>query len=150
MSDKANNFTLLKNVLKLHLSVYVFFVEYIRLRTNQKHPYVKSENINSFEKHEGFLKYLIDIEYKNNYSSDSTDPYYNLVKKIKGIYGKDKSLSILSLEEAISVYVLVLRLKPEIVVETGVSDGMSCFFIECSNFLIRSKSTVASLPLCGL
>ena len=129
MSDKANNFTLLKNVLKLHLSVYVFFVEYIRLRTNQKHPYVKSENINSFEKHEGFLKYLIDIEYKNNYSSDSTDPYYNLVKKIKGIYGKDKSLSILSLEEAISVYVLVLRLKPEIVVETGVSDGMSSFII---------------------
>ena len=129
MSDKANNFTLLKNGLKHPHAVYDFLMENRRLRTNRKHPYVKSENINSFEKREDFLKYLIDTEYKNNYSSDLTDLYYNLVKKIKGIYGKDKSLSILSLEEAISVYILVLHLKPEIVVETGVSDGMSSFII---------------------
>lgn len=129
MTDKANNFTLLKSGLKHPLSVYDFLLEYRRLRMNQKHPYVKSEKIKSFEKHEDFLKYLIDIEYKNNYQSDLTDLYYNLVKRIEGIYGKDKSLSILSLEEAISVYILVLHLKPEIVVETGVSDGMSSFFI---------------------
>lgn len=63
---------------------------------------------------------------KNDYL---TDLYNNLVKKIETLYGKDKSLSILSLEEAISVYSLVLHIKPEIVVETGVSDGMSSFFI---------------------
>ena len=88
-----------------------------------------SENLESFKKHEDFLKYLIDIEYKNDYLSDLTDLYYNLVKKIKGIYGKAKSFSILSLEQAISVYFLVLHTKPEIVIETGVSDGMSSHFI---------------------
>ena len=129
MSDKANNFTLLKNGLKYPLSVYDFLMETRRLRMNKKHPYVKSENIKSFEKHEDFLKYLIDIEYKNNYPSDLIDLYYNLVKEIEITYGKDKNLSILSLEEAISVYILVLHFKPEIVVETGVSDGMSSFFI---------------------
>ena len=129
MSDKANNFTLLKNGLKHPHAVYDFLMENRRLRMNQKHPYVKSENVRLFEKHEDFLKCLIDIEYKNNYLSDLTDLYYNLVRRIEGIYGKDKSLSILSLGEAISVYILVLHLKPEIVVETGVSDGMSSFFI---------------------
>ena len=129
MSDKANNFTLLKNGLKHPHAVYDFLMENRRLRMNQKHPYVNSENIKSFEKHEDFLNYLIDIEYKNNFSSDLPDLYYNLVRRIEGLYGKDKSLSILSLEEAISVYFLVLHTKPEIVIETGVSDGMSSFFI---------------------
>ena len=129
MSNKANNFTLLKNGLKHPLSVYDFLMESRRLRMNKKHPYVKSKSLQSFEKHEDFIKYLIGIEYKNNYLSDLTDLYYNLVRRIEGIYGKDKSLSILSLWEAISVYILVLHLKPEIVVETGVSDGMSSFFI---------------------
>ena len=129
MSEKANNFTLLKNCLKHPHAVYDFLMENRRLRMNQKHPYVNSENIKSFEKHEDFLNYLIDIEYKNNFSSDLPDLYYNLVKRIEVLYGKDKSLSILSLEEAISVYILVLHFKPEKVVETGVSDGMSSFFI---------------------
>ena len=104
MSDKGDNFTLLKNGLKHPLSVYDFLMESRRLRMNKKHPYVKSENVRLFEKHEDFLKCLIDIEYKNNYLSDLTDLYYNLVGRIEGIYGKDKSLSILSLGEAISVY----------------------------------------------
>ena len=129
MSNKANNFTLLKNGLKHPLAVYDFLMESRRLRMNKKRTYVKSENLRSFEKHEDFIKYLIGIEYKNNYLSDLSDLYYNLVKKIESTYGKDKSLSILSLEEAISVYILVLHFKPEIVVETGVSDGMSSFFI---------------------
>ena len=129
MSNKANNYTLLKNGLKHPLSVYDFLMESRRLRMNKKHPYVKSENLRSFEKHEDFIKYLVGIEYKNNYLSYLTDLYYNLVRRIEGVYGKDKSLSILSLGEAISLYILVLHLKPEIVVETGVSDGMSSFFI---------------------
>ena len=129
MCDKASNFTLLKNGLRHPLSVYDFLKESRRLKMNKKHPYVKLENLQSFEKEEDFLKYLVDIEYENNYSPDLTDLYYNLVRRIEGIYGKDKSLSILSREEAISVYILVLHLKPEIVVETGVSDGMSSFFI---------------------
>lgn len=129
MSDKANNFTLIKNGLKHPLSIYYFLREYSRLRMNRKHPYVKSENVRSFEKYQDFLKYLIDTEYKENYLSDLTDLYYNLVKRIESIYGKDMSLSILSLGEAVSVYFLVQNLKPEVVIETGVSDGMSSFFI---------------------
>ena len=95
MFGKANNLNLLKNGLKHPLFVYDFLMEYKKLRMNHKHPYIKSENIKSFEKYEDFLNYLFDIEYKNNYSSDLTDPYYNLVERIQGIYGKDENLSIL-------------------------------------------------------
>ena len=129
MAEKANTFTLLKNGLKHPFSVYEFLLEYRRLRMNKKHPYMSSETIKLFEKYEDFLDYLISFKDKNNYSSDLTDLYYKLVRSVEGIYGKEKRLSILSLEEAISVYYLVLHLKPEVVVETGVSDGMSSFFI---------------------
>ena len=146
MSNKANNFTLLKNSLKHPLSIYDFFMESRRLRMNKKHPYAKSENLRSFEKHEDLIKYLFGIEYKNNYLFDLTDFYYNLVKRIEGIYGKDKSLSILSLGEAISVYILLLHLKSEIVVETGVSDGVSSFFI-LSGLNKNQKGSLYSIDL---
>ena len=149
VSDKANNFTLIKNGLKHPLSVHYFLREYRRLRMNRKHPYVKSENVRSFEKYEDFLKYLIDIEYKENYLLDLTDLYYNLVKRIESIYGKDKSLSILSLEEAVSVYFLVQNLKPEVVIETGVSDGMSSFFI-LTALNENKKGSLYSIDLRGV
>lgn len=127
---KASTFTLLKSGLRRPIAAYEFLMEERRLRMNQKHPFVSSENIKSFEKYEDFLEYLIGLEYiKNDRLPDLTDLYNNLVKKIETLYGKGKSLSILSLDEAISVYLLILHIKPEIVVETGVSDGMSSFFI---------------------
>lgn len=128
MSEKANSSTLLKNGLKHPLSVYEFLLEYRRLRMNKKHPYINSGIIKSFEKHEDFLNYLIGFK-DNNYSSDLTDLYYELVRRLERIYGREKRLSVLSFEEAISVYYLVLYVKPEVVVETGVSDGVSSFFI---------------------
>lgn len=125
--EKSQQLYFVKKGLKHPRAVYDFLMENRRLGMNPKHPFVYSEDIKSFEKHNDFFEYLIGLEYiKNDYLPDL---YNSLVKKIETLYGKDKSLSILSLEEAISVYLLVLHIKPEIVVETGLSDGMSSFFI---------------------
>ena len=130
MPIKANKITLLRNGLKHPYAVYDFLLEKQRLRMNRKHPFVNSDTIRTFEKHEDFLNYLVKFEHlKSDFSSDLPALYYDLVKKIESLYGSDKSPSILHLEEAISVYFLVLHIKPEIVVETGVSDGMSSYFI---------------------
>ena len=147
MSNKASIFTLFRNGLKHPLAVYDFLLENRRLKTNQKHPFENSKRMIMFEKHEDFIKYLVGFGHiVNNYSSDLSVLYYNLVKKVETLYGKGKSLSILSLEEAISVYLLVLHTKPETVVETGVSDGLSSFFI-LSGLNKNQKGNLYSIDL---
>lgn len=64
MSKKASNVNLLKYGLKHPIAVYDFTRENRRLRMNRKHPFVNSDDIRSFEKHEDFLEYLIGLGYK--------------------------------------------------------------------------------------
>lgn len=45
------------------------------------------------------------------------------------MYGRDKPLSVISQAESFVLYFLVRMMKPETVLETGVSDGMSSLFI---------------------
>ena len=130
MPDKASYLTMLKYGLIHPYAVFEFYMENKRLKINRKHPFKFSEDIRVFEKYQDFLKFLIDFDETSNiYSTSLNKTYFNLIEEIESVYGKDKSISVLSLDESISLYFLIKNLKPEIVVETGVSDGMSSFII---------------------
>lgn len=130
MPDKASYLSMLKYGLVHPRAVVEFYMEKKRLKINREHPYKLSEDIRVFEKYQDFLKFLIDFDETSKiYSTNLSNTYFNLIKEIESVYGKDKSISVLSLDESISLYFLIQDLKPEIVVETGVSDGMSSFII---------------------
>ena len=130
MPDKASYLSMLKYGLIHPRAVVEFYMENKRLKINREHPYKLSEDIRVFEKYQDFLKFLIDFDETSKiYNTNLSNTYFNLIKEIESVYGKDKSISVLSLDESISLYFLIQDLKPEIVVETGVSDGMSSFII---------------------
>ena len=130
MPDKASYLSMLKYGLVHPRAVVEFYMENKRLKINREHPYKLSEDIRVFEKYQDFLKFLIDFDETSKiYSTNLSNTYFNLIKEIESVYGKDKSISVLSLDESISLYFLIKDLKPDIVVETGVSDGMSSFII---------------------
>ena len=130
MPDKASYLTMLKYGLIHPHAAFELYMENKRLKINRKHPFKFSEEIRVFENYQNFLKCLIDYDEPSKiYSTSLNNTYFNLIEEIESVYGKDKSISVLSLDESISLYFLIKNLKPEIVVETGVSDGMSSFII---------------------
>lgn len=133
MSGKANKFTLLKNGFSRPLAVYSLLMENKRLRLNKKYPFRNDKDIRSFEDYNDFLSFMFGSEplklINEHGSSELSNLYQKSIRKMKSLYGEDRQLSVLSLEESMSLYFSVRILKPEIVVETGVSDGMSSLFI---------------------
>jgi hypothetical protein len=132
----TDNFILseIKGGLRHPMSVYNYVRELKRLRENKKHPFVNSTKIKSVEKHYDFLKYLFDTDFNEQYIySEKLHYLYDLYnennKKIVNLYGPNLPTRALSEEESISLYFSVSFLKPEVVVETGVSHGMSSLFI---------------------
>jgi predicted O-methyltransferase YrrM len=120
----------MKHGLRHSISVYRFLQENRRLKKNYRHPFLIRDDVGSFEKYDDFLKTLLglqSIEIDN--LSELEALYTNSIKKIRGLYGSDKELSVLSLEVSIALYFSIKHLKPETVIETGVSDGMSSLFI---------------------
>lgn len=96
---------------------------------NQKYPYVILKHLESFEKHEDFLKYLIAIEDKNNYFSEFIHQYYNLVMCIKSIYRQYTMLRILQWRGTILIHILILQFKLDIVVQISMSNGICTFLV---------------------
>ena len=133
MSSKANKLTLLRNGLFRPLAAYNFLIENKRLRLNRKYPFGNDKDIKSFEEYTEFLSFTFGSEsLKHINEHGSSEPsvlYQKSIRKMKSLYGEDKQTSVLSLEESMSLYFSVLIMKPEIVVETGVSDGISSLFI---------------------
>lgn len=50
------------------------------------------------------------------------------MKDIRSVY-KPHEPSVLSLKESLALYFVIRSVKPETILETGVSDGMSSFMI---------------------
>ena len=133
MSSKANKLTLLRNGLFRPLAAYNFLIENKRLRLNRKYPFGNDKDIKSFEEYTEFLSFTFCSEslklINEHGSSELYDLYEKSIIKMKGLYGEDRQMSVLSPEESMSLFFSVLIMKPEIVVETGVSDGISSLFI---------------------
>ncbi len=133
MSGKASKFTLLRTGIFRPLAAYNFLIENKRLRLNRKYPFGNDNDIKSFEVYTEFLSFTFgseSLKFINEHgSSELYDLYEKSIIKMKGLYGEDRQLSVLSLEESMSLYFSVLIMKPETVIETGVSDGISSLFI---------------------
>lgn len=130
MPKKAGYSNKIKHGLRHPLSVYSFLQEKRELKKNLKHQFFVRDGIGSFERYDDFLKALFGLQSIDlNCLTELKTLYKNSINKIKDLYGNDKSLSVLSLEESIALYFSIEYLKPETVIETGVSDGMSSLFI---------------------
>lgn len=132
-SDKVNKFMLLKRGFSHPLAAYSFLNEIKRLKSNIKYPFKNDKNNRIFNDYNGALSFLFGTESLKLMHEQSLSELYDLykgsIKKLESLYGTNKQLSVLSLDESILLYFSVRFLKPEIVVETGVSDGMSSLFI---------------------
>lgn len=132
MMTKASRGMLIKYAIKHPSALFNYAYELKRIRFNNKHSFNSSEGINQFIKYNDMLNFL----FPNEYSSISGcltpvelfQKYNQNVQKIRELYG-NKEYSVISFDEAVVLYYCILLNKPEIVVETGVSDGMSSFFI---------------------
>jgi hypothetical protein len=130
MPKKASYSKLIKHGLRHSLFVYSFIQEKRELKKNLKHPFLVRDGICSFEKYDDFLKALFGLQSIDlNSLVELQTLYTKSINKIKDLYGNDKSLSVLSLEESIILYFSIEYIKPETVIETGVSDCISSLFI---------------------
>jgi len=130
MSEKANYITLIKYALRHPNSTYNYLQEYMKYKENYRHPFVYNNKVKAFENYVDFLKALFNLqEIDTNSLSGLSTLYENSINKVKNLYGEDKSLSVTSLDESLVLYFSIRYLQPKIVVETGVSDGMSSLFI---------------------
>ncbi len=122
----------LKYIIRKPTSVFGYLSESRKLRENGLFPFTAPDGAEFFTKFEELLGFHFGPEVMNQINDDALielkKVYDGSVQKIKGLYG-ERSLSILSIDEALCLYFSVLLRNPEIVVETGVSDGMSSQFI---------------------
>ena len=132
MQNKATKVIMLKYVIKHPFALFHFIFELNRMRLNSKYSFKESENTNSFSNFEDLLNFMFPLGYSNKGSGltlvELLRIYDEGIQKIRELYG-EKLYSILSFDEAVILYFSILLQKPEIVVESGVSDGMSSLFI---------------------
>ena len=133
LSDRTNKFLLLKRGFAHPLYAYSFLKENKRLKLNKKYPFKDDKNIRMLNDYNDALSYFFGLDSLKFVQEQSLLELYDLykesIKKLESLYGTNKQLSVLSLDESILLYFSVRLLKPKIVVETGVSDGMSSLFI---------------------
>ncbi len=113
-------------------SVFGYLKESRRLRENMLFPFTAPDGAEFFTNPEELLIFQFGHEVLSLINDGTIIElkkiYDENLLKIKELYG-DRSLSILSFDEAMCLYFTVLSNKPKTVVETGVSDGMSTLFI---------------------
>ncbi|MHB8560216.1 MAG: class I SAM-dependent methyltransferase [Thermoplasmataceae archaeon] len=130
MLKKASYSTLIKYGLRHPFSVYSLLQENRQFKKNSQHQFLVRDGIDSFDKFTDFLRSLFDLQsIELNCLTELKTLYKNSINKIRDFYGEEISLSVLSLEESMAIYFSIIRLKPETVIETGVSDGMSSLFV---------------------
>lgn len=105
-----------------------FVSETLRLRQNEKHKFNPSEE-NIFDNYADLISFLTGgVPINSSYLNLIKDIFSIKTQEIVNVYGSHKPSS-LSLNECIVLYQVVRHFRPRIMVETGVSDGMSSLFI---------------------
>lgn len=132
MARKANRAIMLKYAIKHPFAALNFVYELRRIRLNNIHPFNNPKGVNQFIKYNDLLNFLFPSKHSTMSGcltqSELFQIYSKNIQKIKELYG-DKEYSVISFDEAALLYYSILLQKPKIVVETGVSDGMSSIFI---------------------
>ena len=132
MAIKATRSIMLKYAIKHPFAAFNYVYELKKIKLNTKHSFNNPKGINQFIKYDDILDFLFLSKPEITgvcLTPNELFQFYNKnIQKIKQVYG-DKQFSVISLDEAVTLYFSILFQKPKIVVETGVSDGMSSLFI---------------------
>jgi hypothetical protein len=131
--EKASFSSILRYGWRHPKAVYNFLLEYKRMRQNKDHPFDRGGNLNAFENYSDFVEFLLGQSalglMEGKVYDGLVNSYQNVIKRLEKVYGDANKFSVLSLEESLAVYLSIRMLRPEIVLETGVSDGVSSLFI---------------------
>ncbi len=126
-SSKISTMKLLRFGITHPFSSLKYIKERFYLNENVRHVFDLSL-CNRFNNKLNFVEYISGDFCKQELFKNAEFIYILKLKEIKNLYGEFLP-SILSMEEAQILYYLVRHFKPKIVVETGVSDGISSLMI---------------------
>lgn len=127
--SKVRRLQALKYGLRHPVAAFSYLSESLRYRTNSSHIFPSLKEI-SFTNEWQSLLHSLAGEYHltpGDISAISSE-YEEKMNSIRYVY-KAHEPSVLSLKESLALYFVIRSVKPETVVETGVSDGMSSLMI---------------------
>lgn len=126
--SKVDRLQSLKYGLRHPIATFSFLRESQRIKGNREHTFPSLQQKNFTNRWEGLVLSLVGTHHITLDSGAISSKYEEKMKEIGAVYGAHEP-SVLSLEESLALYSVIKTVKPEIVVETGVSDGMSSVMI---------------------
>ena len=148
-SSKVSYKILLNKAVRNPKVIIPYFSEYIRVRNNKFHlPSMNQEFKPRVLPPYEFAQRLTGM--RPDFRTESLNKIYNDLKDtVKNSYlgiTDEENLSIISFEDALSIYLVIKSQRPTIVLETGVSDGMSTSII-LKALSENGKGTLHSIDL---